>query len=100
MSPKKTIADALVVNRPGDLNFEMVQKHVDEFLNVSDETMLKAQKMMLMEGKILAEVSSAIGLGALLDKKLDVKEDDKVCLVVSGGNLGFEQLEMLKDIEY
>ena len=100
LESQKTIADALVVNRPGTLNFEVVQKHVDDFLSVSDETMLKAQKMMLMEGKILAEVSSAIGLGALLDKKLDVKEDDKVCLVVSGGNLGFEQLEMLKDIEY
>ena len=100
LESQKTIADALVVNRPGTLNFEVVQKHVDEFLSVSDETMLKAQKMMLMEGKVLAEVSSAIGLGALLDKKMDVKKDDKVCLVVSGGNLGFDQLELLQDVEY
>ena len=100
LESQKTIADALVVNRPGTLNFEAVQRHVDEFLTVSDETMLKAQKMLLMEGKVLAEVSSAIGLGALIDKKLDVKKDEKVCLVVSGGNLGFNQLELLKDIEY
>ncbi|CAM4346508.1 threonine ammonia-lyase [Lacicoccus alkaliphilus] len=96
----KTIADALVVNRPGTSNFEVVQKHVDDVLNVSDETMLRAQKMMLMEGKILAEVSSCIGLGALLDRKLDVSEDETVCLIISGGNLGFEQLELLEDIEY
>lgn len=100
LESQKTIADALVVNRPGTLNFEAVQRHVDEFLTVSDEKMLKAQKMLLMEGKVLAEVSSAIGLGALIDKKLDVKKDEKVCLVVSGGNLGFNQLELLKDIEY
>ncbi|SOC40590.1 threonine dehydratase [Salinicoccus kekensis] len=100
LESKKTIADALVVNRPGDLNFEVVQKHVDGFLTVSDETMLKAQKIMLMEGKILAEVSSSIGLGALIDGKLDVDKDDEVCLVVSGGNLGFEQLELLEEIEY
>ncbi len=100
LESRKTIADALVVNRPGDLNFEVVRKNVDEVLTVSDETMLKAQKMMLMEGKVLAEVSSCIGLGALLDGKLDVNGDDKVCLVISGGNLGFEQLGVLEDIEY
>lgn len=100
LESQKTIADALVVNRPGTLNFEVVQKHVDEFLTVSDETMLKAQKVMLMEGKVLAEVSSSIGLGALLDNKLELTKDDKVCLVVSGGNLGFDQLELLKNVEY
>lgn len=100
LESQKTIADALVVNRPGTLNFGFVQKYVDAFLTVSDETMLRAQKIMLMEGKVLAEVSSCIGLGALLDGKLDVSEDDEVCLIISGGNLGFEQLGLLEDIEY
>lgn len=100
LESRKTIADALVVNRPGTMNFGVVQKYVDGFLTVSDETMLKAQKIMLMEGKVLAEVSSCIGLGALLDRKLDVGQDDKVCLIISGGNLGFEQLGLLEGIEY
>lgn len=95
---RPTIADALVVNQPGELNFPIVRKYADDILTVSDDYMLKAQKMMLMEGKILAEVSSCIGMGAAMGGKLNASPSDKICFVVSGGNLGFGQLEYLKEV--
>ncbi len=62
--------------------------------------MLKAMKLLLMEGKILAEPSSCIGMGAVMQGLLDVTLEQKVCFVISGGNLGYEQLEMLGGVNY
>lgn len=97
---KKSLADALVSQRPGLKNFPVVKEHVDGFMPVEDEYMLKAMKLLLMEGKVLAEPSSCIGIGAVLEGKISFKQEDKVCFVISGGNLGFEQLELLKDVTY
>jgi len=100
MPEQKSVADALVSNRPGLKCFPVVRDHVDGFASVDDIYMLKAMKLLLMEGKILAEPSSCIGMGAVLQGKLSVKPDEKVCFVISGGNLGFEQLELLGGVEY
>ena len=100
MPEQKSVADALVSNRPGLKCFPVVRDHVDGFAAVDDIYMLKAMKLLLMEGKILAEPSSCIGMGAVLQGKLSVKPDEKVCFVISGGNLGFEQLELLGGVEY
>ncbi len=100
MPDQKSVADALVSNRPGLKCFPVVRDHVDGFAAVDDIYMLKAMKMLLMEGKILAEPSSCIGMGAVLQKKIEVKLEEKVCFVISGGNLGFEQLELLGGVNY
>lgn len=97
---KKSLADALVSQRPGLKNFPVVKEHVDGFMPVDDEYMLKGMKLLLMEGKLLAEPSSCIGIGAVLEGKISFAPEDKVCFVISGGNLGFGQLELLKDITY
>ena len=44
-------------------------------------------KLLLLEGKLLCEPSSAIGIGAALCGRLPVREGDKVCFVVSGGSV-------------
>lgn len=100
MPEQKSVADALVSNRPGLKCFPVILDHVDGFAAVDDIYMLKAMKMLLMEGKILAEPSSCIGMGAVLQGRLAVESKDKVCFVISGGNLGFEQLELLGGVEY
>lgn len=100
VSMKKSLADALVSQRPGLKNFPVVKKYVDGFAAVDDLFMLKGMKLLLMEGKVLAEPSSCIGIGAVLEGQIPVGKEDKVCFVISGGNLGFEQLELLRDVTY
>ena len=78
----------------------MVRDHVEGFAAVDDTYMLKAMKMLLMEGKLLAEPSSCIGMGAVMQGRIFVKPEDKVCFVISGGNLGFDQLELLGGVTY
>lgn len=100
MPEQKSVADALVSNRPGLKCFPVVKEYVDGFAAVDDMYMLKAMKMLLMEGKVLAEPSSCIGMGAVLQGRISVKPEDKVCFVISGGNLGFDQLELLGGVNY
>lgn len=69
----------------------------DGFALVDDPFMLKGMKLLLMEGKVLRSRRPVSGIGAVLEGRIPVGKEDKVCFVISGGNLGFEQLELLKD---
>lgn len=96
---QKSVADALLTQKPGERNFPIVTAHVSGFVGVEDAYMLKAMKLLLLEGKILAEPSSCIGIGAALQGLLDVKPTDKVCFVISGGNVGLDQIARLEAVE-
>ena len=94
---RKSVADALVAIKPGEKCFPYIVSNVEQVAAVSDAYILKAMKYLLMEGKLLAEPSSCIGMGAVLQGLIEVKPDDKVCFVISGGNVGYEQLKMLDE---
>ncbi len=92
-------ADALVANKPGTLCFPQVREHTDSIVDVSDACMLRAMKILLTEGKILAEPSSCIGMGAVLQGLIPVSVKQKVCFLISGGSVALEQLDILKSVE-
>ena len=95
---QQTLADALVSQQPGSKCFPVVRTYVDRVVPVSDEFMLKGMKLLLTEGKILAEPSSCIGIGAVLQGLLPVDRAEKVCFVISGGSVGISQLAMLEEV--
>ncbi|CDZ75001.1 Pyridoxal-5'-phosphate-dependent protein beta subunit [Peptoniphilus sp. ING2-D1G] len=97
---KKTVADALVSATPGEKNYRQVVKYVDGFMDVSEEYILKGMKLLLMEGKILSEISSAIGIGGILENKIKIEKNKKVCFVISGGSISLSQLNLLENIDY
>ncbi len=96
--PETTIADALVAQTPGDICFPYVAAHTDGFADVEDAYLLKGWKLLLTEGKLLCEPSSAIGIGAVLQGLIPVEKCDKVCFLLSGGNVSLEQLDILKEV--
>lgn len=95
---KKSVADALVSQMPGDQCYPYVAANVDGFFDVEDEYLLKAWKLLLTEGKIFCEPSSAITVGAVLQGLAKVKKDEKVCFLISGGSAGLDQLKVLEDV--
>ena len=95
---KRSVADALACSLPGDLCFPVVAANTDGVCAVEDSCTLKGMKLLLMEGKLLCEPSSAIGIGAVLQGLLPVEKEEKVCFPISGGNVGFEQLKILEDV--
>lgn len=95
---KKTIADALVSQKPGAVCFPYVAANTAGFADVDEEYILKGWKLLLTEGKLLSEASSAIGLGAVLQGALTFRKTDKVCFIISGGSVSIDQLEILKNV--
>ena len=95
----KTVADALVSNMPGEKCFPVVQKNVDQVFDVAEEYVLKGMKLLLTEGKIFAEPSSCIGIGAVLQGLVPVEEGQKICFLISGGSAALNQIRQLEDVE-
>ncbi len=87
-----TIADGLRSNQPGSLAFTIVKKYVDDIILVTEEEIRLALKALLLEDKLLAEPSGVVSLAAILAGKAPFK-DKKVAVVISGGNVDFENIK-------
>jgi len=83
----ETIADGLAAPFAGKYTLAHVKKYVDDIVLVSDEEILEALRLILIQGKILTEPAGAAGFAALLAKKIEVSEDAQVICVLSGGNV-------------
>jgi threonine dehydratase len=80
-----TICDALMTERPGELTFPILQRHV-QALSVSDEEVLSAMRHAFYELKLVVEPGGAAAFAALLAGKLDLR-DKTVAVILSGGNV-------------
>ncbi len=85
-----TIADGLATRTPDASNVRDVRKLVDDVVLVSEEQMLRAIEMLLVEEHVLAEPAGAASTAALLEAGADYGEN--VVLVVSGANISRDVL--------
>ncbi len=86
----KTIADGLRTSL-GELTFAIIQKYVHQIVTVSEEAIIQAMKLTWERMKIIIEPSSAVPLGALLEKKWAVK-NKRIGIILSGGNVDLTKL--------
>jgi threonine dehydratase len=82
-----TIADGIAVKRAGELTFEHVRKLVDEIVTVSEEEIASAILYLLEKEKTVVEGAGAVGVAALMQRKVRGLEGKKVVAVISGGNI-------------
>ena len=87
----ETIADGLRSPEPGALTFPIIRESVEQILLVTDDEIRAAVKFLLMRLKILVEPSGAVGAAALMFGKLPGGVG-KVGVILSGGNMDFDQL--------
>ena len=83
---KNTIADGLRISVPGQNPYPIIEKYVDEIVLVDDEQIIAGMRLLARDAKLIAEPAAAIGIGALLAGAIKVKPDEKVCVVLTGGN--------------
>ncbi|EON73971.1 threonine ammonia-lyase [Lysinibacillus sphaericus] len=95
LEEQKSLADALLPLQPGERNFPIVQKLVDSVVSVDEDFIYKGMKTLLLEGKFMAEPSSSIGIGAALQGILPIAKKDNICFLITGGNVGLNQLQTL-----
>lgn len=80
-----TIADGIAVSRPGDLNFEIVRRTVDEVITVDDDDIATALVVLLERAKVVVEPAGAVGVAAAITGKLKV--EGPTVLLLSGANI-------------
>lgn len=85
-----TIADGLATRTPDEANVREVKKLVDDVVLVSEEAMLQAIEILLVEEHVLAEPAGAASTAALLAGGADF--GDNIVLVVSGANISRDVL--------
>jgi threonine dehydratase len=79
-------ADSLAPRRIGERVFPIVRAHVAQVLLVGEEEIVAGQEMLWRALRIVAEPGGAAAFGALLSRKYRPRSDERVGVVVSGGN--------------
>ena len=89
----KSICDALLAEKPGNITFEINQKNLTAGISVSDRESLMAMHAAFKYFKIILEPGGAVALAAAITSKIDIREKN-VLVIASGGNVDkdiFEQ---------
>jgi threonine dehydratase len=81
-----SVADGLLVKRPGELPLKLMLDYVDDFVLVSEEVIASSMVMLLERAKVLAEGAGAVCLAAVTNRELGLAGQN-VALLVSGGNV-------------
>jgi threonine dehydratase len=84
-----TIADGARTISLGNHNWKIIKSGVTEIIEVADETIKNAVRLLFELANLKVEPTGALTLGAILTAKERFK-DKKVCAVVSGGNVDTE----------
>ncbi len=86
----KTVADGLLTSL-GSLTFPIIRKRVEQIVTVSEAGIIAAMKFIWERAKIIIEPSSAVPIGVLWEKKIDLS-GLRVGVILSGGNVDLEKL--------
>jgi threonine dehydratase len=87
IATQPTIADGLAVKRAGEITSEIVRRCVDEIVTVSEDEIASAILKLLEIEKTVVEGGGAVGLAAVLFRKIAGIENQNVAMIISGGNI-------------
>ena len=86
----KTLADGLLTSL-GTLTFPIIRENVEQIVTVSEAGIVAAMKFVWERTKIIIEPSSAVAVGVLWERKIDLT-GLKVGVILSGGNVDLGKL--------
>jgi len=85
-----TIADGLLTSL-GSLTFPIICEYVNEIMTVSEESIIKAMKLIWERMKIIIEPSSAVPLAAIIENR-KYFENKRIGIIISGGNIDLNKI--------
>lgn len=94
LSSASSLADGIAVKRPGQINYDIVKKYVDEVVTVEEDEIANAILLLLEVEKIVVEGAGAVPLAALLNRKVHL-EGKRVLSIISGGNIDVNILDRI-----
>jgi threonine dehydratase len=94
VDPGPTLGDGLKPSRVGELNFAIARERLAGSFTVDDDELGRTLVRLLMWSKVLVEPSGAAALAVALRGDI---EGDRIGVLLSGGNIGPEQLRALTE---
>jgi threonine dehydratase len=79
-------ADSLAPRRVGDLMFPLAQRYVERAVLVEDESIRDAQRALWRTMRVASEPGGAAAMAALLSREYRPRPEERVGVVVCGGN--------------
>ena len=95
LSEINTVADGLAAPFAGVHTLAHVQRFVDNIVMVSDEEIMDALVSIMERCKVVVEPAGAASVAALISGKAQVEPGSTVVCIISGGNIGGEDLKRL-----
>ncbi|MCB9063012.1 MAG: threonine ammonia-lyase [Halobacteriovoraceae bacterium] len=92
---KKTMADGIAVKQIGEANYTILKELLDEVVTVTELETANAIMRLLETEKILVEGAGAVGIAAVINDYISMKENEKVVCVISGGNIDLNFLSRI-----
>lgn len=86
----KTVADGLRTTL-SERTFTIIQNHADDIVTVSEESIIRAMRLIWERMNIIIETSCAVPFAAILEDKVDVK-GKKAGIILTGGNVDLDLL--------
>jgi len=82
-----SVADGLGSPYAGEYTLAMAQRYLDGVVVIDDATILAGVKFALERMKQLVEPAGAAALAAVLFGEIPIQDGERVCVVLSGGNV-------------
>jgi len=90
-----SVADGLGAPFAGRLALEVAQRSLSGIVTVDDATILAGLRFAVERTKQVLEPAGAAALGAILSGAVPLRRRDRVCAILSGGNVAVERLDEL-----
>ena len=90
----KTIADGIAVRDVTPKLLDIILEYVDDVVEVNDNETANAILFLLEKHKLVVEGAGAVAAAAIMHNKVKV-ENEKVCAIVSGGNIDVTMLSLI-----
>jgi threonine dehydratase len=82
-----TICDGIAVKKPGEITGPLVERLVDEVVTVSDDEAAQAMVFLVERSKQVVEGAGAVGIAALMQRRVKPADKGATVAVLSGGNV-------------
>ena len=92
----KTIADGIAVRDVTPKLLDIILEYVDQIVEVTDNETANAILFLLEKHKLVVEGAGAVATAAIIHHKIEI-ENEKVCAIVSGGNIDVTMLSLIID---
>lgn len=88
----QTLADGLGAPVTGEINLAHIDAFVDEMVIVPEDTIRPAWQELLDLSNLAAEPAAAVAVAAIRTGAITVAPDERVCMIMSGGNADLAKL--------